>query len=120
MAADAAIPPQTYFPCQRRGNMAQMRSRRRGVARRMVAALGVLLSVLLVVLLVGTVVLVRRTLPEVSGELQIGGVQSRVEIVRDKWGVPHIYAQNPHDLIFAQGYVQAQDRLWQMELYRRT
>src|SRR5690606_21328038 len=38
---------------------------------------------------------------------------------RDEWGIPHIYAQNQDDLFFAQGYVMAQDRLWQMELWRR-
>ena len=42
-----------------------------------------------------------------------------VEVVRDEWGVPHIYAQNTPDLFFAQGYVMAQDRLWEMEWWRR-
>ena len=37
-----------------------------------------------------------------------------------KWGVPHIYAQNEHDLFFAQGYVHAQDRLFQMDTHRRV
>lgn len=41
-------------------------------------------------------------------------------MVRDRWGVPHITARNTDDLFFAQGFVQAQDRLWQMEMYRRT
>ena len=39
--------------------------------------------------------------------------------IRDRWGVPHIYAQNTDDLFMAQGYVMAQDRLWQMEMWRR-
>ena len=39
-----------------------------------------------------------------------------MEIIRDKWAVPHIYANNQTDLFFAQGFVHAQDRLWQMEL----
>ena len=43
-----------------------------------------------------------------------------VVVIRDKWGVPHIYAQNEHDLFFGQGYVHAQDRLWQMEFNRRV
>jgi penicillin amidase len=43
-----------------------------------------------------------------------------VRIVRDTWGVPHIYAQNEADLFFAQGFVQAQDRLFQMDLWRRS
>ena len=43
-----------------------------------------------------------------------------VQVVRDTWGVPHIYAQSTDDLFFAQGYVMAQDRLWQMEMWRRA
>ena len=43
-----------------------------------------------------------------------------MRIVRDRWGVPHIYARNDHDLFFAQGFVQAQDRLFQMDLWRRS
>ncbi len=42
-----------------------------------------------------------------------------MEVIRDRWGVPHIYARNTEDLFFAQGYVVAQDRLWQMEMWRR-
>ena len=43
-----------------------------------------------------------------------------VEILRDKWGVPHIYAKDTHDLFFAQGYIQATDRLYQMEVWKRA
>jgi len=42
-----------------------------------------------------------------------------VTITRDRWGVPHIKAQSADDLFFAQGYVMAQDRLWQLEMWRR-
>ncbi|HEY3570453.1 MAG TPA: penicillin acylase family protein [Thermoanaerobaculia bacterium] len=62
--------------------------------------------------------LVRRGWPEVDGRLAARGLQAPVEIVRVEPGVPHIYAQNDHDLFFAQGYVHAQDRLWQMEFNR--
>ncbi len=48
------------------------------------------------------------------------GLKGRVEIFRDSYGIPHIYAKNMHDLLFAQGYVQAQDRWWQMEFFRKT
>ena len=48
------------------------------------------------------------------------GLKAEVEVFRDEWGVPHIYAQNMDDLFFAQGFVVAQDRLWQMEIWRRT
>lgn len=43
-----------------------------------------------------------------------------VEVIRDRWGVPHILAETPHDLFFAQGFVTAQDRFWQLELNRRV
>jgi penicillin amidase len=63
--------------------------------------------------------LYRRPLPQVNGTLKVSGLSAPAEIIRDRWGVPHIYAQNQDDLLFAQGYVHAQDRLWQMELNRR-
>jgi len=59
-------------------------------------------------------------LPEMDGAISIPGLEAEVEVLRDPWGVPHIYAQKLDDLFFAQGFVQAQDRLWQMEMYRRT
>jgi hypothetical protein len=61
----------------------------------------------------------RKRLAQTSGQLHLPGVQSRVEIFRDRQGVPHIYAQNEHDLFYAQGFVHAQDRFWQMEFQRR-
>jgi penicillin G amidase len=61
----------------------------------------------------------RRPLPQVKGELHIDGLDAAVEVVRDHWGVPHIYADSEHDAWFAQGYVHAQDRLFQMEYTRR-
>ena len=57
---------------------------------------------------------------QVSGTLAVDGLAAPVRIVRDTWGVPHIYAQNEADLFFAQGFVQAQDRLFQMDLWRRS
>lgn len=82
----------------------------------------VLLLGLAVVLLLGggAVYLVRRPFPQIGGTLLLAGLGAPVEVVRDRWGIPHIYAQNARDLFFAQGYVHAQDRLWQMELFRRT
>jgi penicillin amidase len=62
----------------------------------------------------------RAPLPQHSGELKVVGLQDAVEILRDEWGVPHIYAKNMHDLSFAQGYIQAQDRWWQMEFWRHV
>ena len=60
----------------------------------------------------------RRLRPD-SGDFQVPGLQHPVEIRRDAQGVPYIYAQNQRDLFYAQGFVHAQDRLWQMELNRR-
>ena len=59
-------------------------------------------------------------LPQIEGEINIPGLLAEVEVIRDSWGVPHIYADNTDDLFFAQGFVQAQDRLWQMDMYRRA
>lgn len=61
----------------------------------------------------------RRRLAQVDGSLSLPGLAVPVEIIRDRWGVPHIYAANEPDVFFAQGFVHAQDRLWQMELNRR-
>src|SRR5574337_834496 len=64
--------------------------------------------------------LMKTSLPQIQGTISVPGLKSRVEVVRDPMGVPHIYADNADDLFFAQGYVQAQDRLWQMEFNRRV
>jgi len=58
-------------------------------------------------------------LPKISGEITAPGLEQPVEVLRDEWGVPHIYARTQKDLFFAQGYVVAQDRLWQIEIWRR-
>ena len=52
--------------------------------------------------------------------MQVTGLAAAVRVVRDRSGVPHIYAQSQDDLFFAQGFVQAQDRLFQMDLWRRS
>ena len=59
-------------------------------------------------------------LPPVSGTLVLDGLSAPVRVVRDRWGVPHIYAASQDDLFFAQGFVQAEDRLFQMDLWRRA
>jgi len=62
----------------------------------------------------------KKRLPQIEGKLKVEGIIANVEIIRDEWGVPHIYADNMHDLSFTQGYVHAQDRLFQMDLNRRV
>ena len=59
-------------------------------------------------------------LAQLDGEVEVAGLKAPVRVVRDRWGVPHIYASSQDDLFFAQGYVMAQDRLWQMEIWRRS
>jgi penicillin amidase len=58
-------------------------------------------------------------LPQTRGEIAVRGLHGTVEIIRDTYGVPHIYATNEPDLFFALGYAMAQDRFWQMEFFRR-
>ncbi len=54
-----------------------------------------------------------------EAQQRVAGVREPVEILVDRWGVPHIYAENEHDLFFAQGYYAARDRLFQFEIWRR-
>ena len=65
-------------------------------------------------------ILVYRPLATIDGEYRLLGLDQRAEVLRDTYGVPHIYAQTAHDLFYLQGYVTAQDRLFQMDLYRRA
>jgi len=60
-----------------------------------------------------------QSLAVIDGTLSLAGLKAPVEIIRDQQGIPHIYARNDDDLFFAQGYVMAQDRLWQLEMWRR-
>src|SRR6266851_5975984 len=57
---------------------------------------------------------------DVSGTREVRGLTGPVRVARDRWGVPHIVARSQDDLFFAQGFVQAQDRLFQMDLWRRS
>jgi penicillin amidase len=62
---------------------------------------------------------VRQCLPQLDGEVQVKGLAAPVAVLRDAHGVPHLRAHSLEDVIFAQGYVTAQDRLFQMDLSRR-
>src|SRR5271163_343711 len=63
---------------------------------------------------------VRRPLARLDGSVAIGGVKDGVIVDRDGWGRPWIRAKSLQDVVTAQGYVMAQDRLWQMDLLRRA
>jgi penicillin G amidase len=76
------------------------------------------LVVLAIVLGVVGVYLVRSSFPRVNGQVKLSGLDSTVDIYRDSYGIPQIYAKSPHDLFYAQGYVHAQDRFWQMDFWR--
>lgn len=68
---------------------------------------------------VGAYGLLLLSLPKTQGELALDGLGARVEVLRDRHGIPHIYASSLEDAHFALGFVHAQDRLWQMEMNRR-
>lgn len=85
----------------------------------------VLLAVLVLAvagaLLAGAAVwwVVCRPMPQTTGAIRAAGLAAEVVVRRDSLGVPHISARSLHDLYFAQGYVTAQERLWQMDTLRR-
>lgn len=76
--------------------------------------------VLLILLSVYSYLILEKTRPTLEGKIKVSELRSPVKILRDTYGIPHIYAENNHDLFFSQGYVTAQDRLWQMDLSRRA
>jgi penicillin amidase len=90
--------------------------------RKLKIAIGIALSLaaLSVVLFFVLRYLVTKSFPEYSGSVAAASIREGVTIRRDHFGVPHISASNEYDLFFAQGYVHAQDRLWQMDLTRRA
>lgn len=95
----------------------------------MLKKIGRFLVILLIVLIVVgaiaaltapaiTRMVAQKSFPQIEGEIQLSGLDDPVDIYRDSFGVPHIYATTEHDLFFAQGYVHAQDRFWQMDFWR--
>ena len=77
-----------------------------------------ILLIFFLVIAVGSSYMAKRPFPTTDGSITLNGLQDEVKIVRDTYGVPHIYANNQDDLFFAQGYITAQDRFWQMEFWR--
>src|SRR5262245_2366377 len=78
------------------------------------------LFLLLLFLAATGVFLTRNSFPKVDGEITVGSLKAPVKILRDEHGIPNIYASTQEDLFFAQGYVHAQDRFWQMDFWRHT
>lgn len=90
------------------------------MARRLLYILLALLGVL-ALLLVGAYLYLRSSaVTKTNGTLDLAGLQAPVTVYRDAYGIPQIYAENTHDLFFAQGYTHAQDRLFQMDFQRRV
>jgi penicillin amidase len=89
-----------------------------GFVRRLVRIVVVLVVIALAAVtgLVGAITL--RALPTTTGGLAVKGLVAPVDVTRDAAGIVRISAESPHDLFLAQGYVHAQERLWQMEVWR--
>lgn len=79
-----------------------------------------LVVLLLVAALVAGVLVVRYSFPKTDGEIVVRGLESEVTVLRDASGIPQIYAGTSHDLFYAQGFVQAQDRFFEMDVRRHT
>jgi penicillin amidase len=85
-----------------------------------------ILSVILILVAIGAVSAVvfirhlsRRAIPDYNQDISLTGLIDPVEVYRDSFAIPHVYAQNEHDLYLAVGYLLAEDRLWQMDMLRR-
>ena len=74
---------------------------------------------MIIVVAGGVYLWIKSTAPDYSGKLHLKGLEQKTSVVYDKFGVPHVYAQNAHDAYFAFGYAHAQDRLFQMVMMRR-
>lgn len=79
-----------------------------------------LLGAIMLGVLIASALYLRRVRPDWAGAVELDGLQRPVEVWRDSLAVPHVWAENAEDLFFAQGFLHAQDRLWQMELFRRV
>lgn len=91
-----------------------------GAMRRFLTALAVFLSVVLIASAIFAVVTTRKSFPETSGEVTLSGLHGKVDIKRDDKGIPQVYADDPEDLFFAQGYAHAQDRFFEMDFRRHV
>ena len=95
---------------------------RRSRGRLVLKIIGIIALVLLVAAASTVVwfdVLAHRALPQLDGTLHVPGLSAPVTVVRDRQGMPHITAANMQDLLFAQGFITAQDRFWEMDMTRR-
>jgi penicillin amidase len=91
-----------------------MRSALRWAVRGTLAAL-----FLCVFAILAAYIYLRQSLPKTEGEIRLDGLNAPIEVLRDAYGIPHIFAASIEDAHYALGFVHAQDRLWQMEVSRR-
>ena len=92
---------------------------RRRTLRILILSLVIFLLLVVVAILLAGYLIAKSALPQIDGQIQVSGLKAPVSITRDLHGVPTIEASNFDDLYFTQGYVTAQDRLWQMDGMRR-
>jgi penicillin amidase len=90
------------------------------ILKKILVALLILLGIGLIIGILYVRQLSRKGLPDYNAEVKLEGMLGQVTVYRDAYAVPHIYAENEEDLSRATGYVMAQDRLWQMDLFRRA
>ncbi|MFP4374499.1 MAG: penicillin acylase family protein [Spirochaetaceae bacterium] len=89
------------------------------VGKRILIAVAVVLVINIIGATTAFFIITRRAHPKTRGEVTVGGLDAPVEVLRDENGIPHIFAETTRDMYFAQGYVHAQDRFWQMDFWRR-
>ena len=86
----------------------------------MLRAVALILLAIVIIVAALSAWIVRSPIPKIDGSLKVAGIHAPVTIHRDSRGIPHIEASNEADLFFGEGFACAQDRLWQMDLLRRT
>lgn len=89
------------------------------IGTRVLVAVAVVLVINIIAATAAFFIITRRPHPDTRGTVTVAGLRAPVEVLRDENGVPHIYAETTRDMYFAQGYVHAQDRFWQMDFWRR-
>jgi len=94
--------------------------KRRPLPLRLLRLIGPWAALFIVLVAAAGLLVVRRSFPQVDGEIVLPGLCGEATVIRDRHGTPHIYASTLSDLVMAQGFVEAQDRFWQMDFYRHV
>ena len=113
--------PTLWHRIRARWSESRQRRAASGKRRRWPTVVMVFAGVVAVVAIAGTTSagwLVQRSFPQTSGEIEVPGLDAQVTVARDDLGIPTITATTSHDLFYAQGYVHAQDRFWEMDVRR--